>query len=212
MLVATFGPNTGWAGKTICYEDGQFTLEDYGPVTARDVLSYDQQGQLDWAYEGLKAWVQEQAGPGAPAAPTMGAALGAGGGRVQQRRGGLPSWAVVLIVVGVLVAVGAAVVFPMMAGENEKKRESDVKLGIHSLQIGIQSYAVDHDDAYPDPSLLTQSGMEVYLTYWPTNPYSGMPMTEGTGPGDFTYTLSADGSSFVLVGHGRDGEPVITVP
>jgi hypothetical protein len=202
MLVATFGPSTGWAGKTITYDNGQFTLEDFGPVTVRDVLSYHERGQLIWAYEGLQEWVEEQSEPRAPARPAMGAALGRDGRQVQQKKSGFPSWAVALIVVGVLLAIGAVVVFPMMAGEDEKKRESDVKMGVHSLQIGIQSYAVDHDDAYPDPSLLTRAGMETYLTHWPTNPYTGMPMAQGSGPGDFSYTVSPDGASFLLTGHG----------
>ena len=27
MLIATFGPTTGWVGKAITFEDGQFVLE-----------------------------------------------------------------------------------------------------------------------------------------------------------------------------------------
>lgn len=57
MVIATFGPITGWAGKTIAFENGQFTLEGHGPITAQDVLEYDRQGQLVWAYDGLREWV-----------------------------------------------------------------------------------------------------------------------------------------------------------
>ena len=67
MLVATFGPTTGWSGKTITYESDVFTLEGHGAITAADVLSYDEQGQLVWAYEGLREWVQEVAGRPSPA-------------------------------------------------------------------------------------------------------------------------------------------------
>jgi len=53
MLIATFGPATGWVGKTIAYEDRHFLLEDHGPIRATDVLSYAQQGFIAW--DSLKA-------------------------------------------------------------------------------------------------------------------------------------------------------------
>lgn len=57
MLIATFGPSTGWAGKTITREGEVFTLEDHGPISAADVMEYDRQGHLVWANEGTRAWV-----------------------------------------------------------------------------------------------------------------------------------------------------------
>ena len=76
MIIATFGPSTGWAGKTISYDDGRFNLEGHGAISARDVLTYDQQGHLDWAYGGLRKWVTEQAGQTTPVASLMGSAVG----------------------------------------------------------------------------------------------------------------------------------------
>jgi len=58
LIVATFGPTTGWAGKTIAYENQHFVLEGLGPITAEGVLEYDRQGHLVWAYAGLREWVQ----------------------------------------------------------------------------------------------------------------------------------------------------------
>jgi len=70
MIVARFTPVTGWAGKAITYDNGRFTLEAYGPIVARDVLKYDQQGQLAWEYDGLREWAyQVAAGPVGPSAP-----------------------------------------------------------------------------------------------------------------------------------------------
>jgi len=57
MLIATFGPSTGWAGKTITREGDVFILQDHGPITAADVMEYDRQGQLVWANDGTRAWV-----------------------------------------------------------------------------------------------------------------------------------------------------------
>ena len=57
MLIASFGACTGWAGKTIAREGDAFILQDHGPITAADIMSYDAQGQLVWADEGTRAWV-----------------------------------------------------------------------------------------------------------------------------------------------------------
>jgi hypothetical protein len=61
MLVATFGPSTGLAGKTIAREGDVFILQDHGPITAVDVMEYDRQGQLVWANDGMRAWVGARA-------------------------------------------------------------------------------------------------------------------------------------------------------
>ena len=72
MVIATFGPSTGWAAKTISYEDGRFTLEGHGAVSAADVLTYDAQGHISWAYEGLREWVGQLAATLPPALPASG--------------------------------------------------------------------------------------------------------------------------------------------
>jgi len=46
MIIATFGPSTGWAGKTITQEGEAFVLEGHGPITATDVMEYDRQSWL----------------------------------------------------------------------------------------------------------------------------------------------------------------------
>lgn len=66
LVVATFGPTTAWCGKAILFSDGLFVLQDHGPIVAADVLTYDRQGHLVWAYDGLREWVGEYAAAGAP--------------------------------------------------------------------------------------------------------------------------------------------------
>lgn len=58
MIIATFGPTTGWSGKTITFESEIFALEGYGPISAADVVEYDRQGHLSWATHGTRAWVE----------------------------------------------------------------------------------------------------------------------------------------------------------
>jgi hypothetical protein len=63
VIIATFGPTTAWVGKSITFDDEQFTLEGHGPITAADVMEYDRQGHLTWATEGTRAWVGAKARP-----------------------------------------------------------------------------------------------------------------------------------------------------
>jgi hypothetical protein len=69
MLVATFGPTTTWVGKTITFEDDTFVLQDRGPISAGDVMRYDQQGHLVWENDGTRAWVGSKAQGAAVSAP-----------------------------------------------------------------------------------------------------------------------------------------------
>jgi hypothetical protein len=100
----------------------------------------------------------------------------------------------------------------MFLDQSSKANESAVREGIHSIQVGVQSWAVDHGAAYPDPSRVSESGLRSYVDIWPTNPYTGLPMSQGTAPGDFTYMLTPDGGSFELTAMGEAGQPIITVP
>ena len=61
MIVARFTSATGWDGKTITYDNGDFALEDHGLVAVQDVLRYDQLGQLTWEYDGLREWAVQLA-------------------------------------------------------------------------------------------------------------------------------------------------------
>ena len=68
QVIATFGPTTAWVGKRITREDEAFVLEDHGPVTPDAVLEYDRLGQLVWAYDGLREWVERLAASTSPSA------------------------------------------------------------------------------------------------------------------------------------------------
>ena len=70
MVIATFGPTTGWVGKPITFENEVFTLEGYGPITAADVMGYDRQGHLLWPSEEMRAWCAQRAGV-APTPPVQ---------------------------------------------------------------------------------------------------------------------------------------------
>jgi hypothetical protein len=81
VLIATFLPTTSWVGVRITCEGSAFVLEGHGPISAGDVMDYDQQGLLAWVNEGARAWVgskahgaarlEPAAAPGAAADPTV---------------------------------------------------------------------------------------------------------------------------------------------
>ena len=71
MLIATLGPTSAAAGKTIIWNstgDGQFVLVGAGPMSAAEVMRRDGAGQLVWASDELRAWVASRAQQPAPQA------------------------------------------------------------------------------------------------------------------------------------------------
>ena len=223
MLVATFGPTTAWVGKTITWDGNQFVLEGHGPVPAAALVDYDQQGHLQWASAELRSWVWAyahwqacEAPPAQAAAQPWAAAQPAAAGRPAGGKKPFPAWAIALIVAAVVIVVGglfAAIFIPavVLNDQHAKANESAVKAGVRNIQVGIQSWAVDHQDRYPSASAVNQGAMSGYIDWWPTNPFRGAPMTQGTQAGDYFYEVAPDGKSFRLVGYGKGGKVIIDI-
>jgi hypothetical protein len=115
-----------------------------------------------------------------------------------------------VLAVALLCCLGAA-----SAASASSAKDVAVKEGIHSLQVGIQSYAVDHRDRYP--RFISNAHfcalMRSYVDYFPRNPYRDRPMrSRFRHAGDFTYRVSHDRQHFLLVGWGHGGARVIRVP
>jgi len=60
MLIATFTVATAWSGRKITWKRGVYTLDDFGPITALDVLRYAQSGTLVWASEDARRKVNAE--------------------------------------------------------------------------------------------------------------------------------------------------------
>jgi type II secretory pathway pseudopilin PulG len=119
----------------------------------------------------------------------------------------------VIIIIGIL----AAIAIPMFLGQRDKAKEASVKEGIHSIQIGIQSYAVDYNDSYPIGTgntfgQVSKAGLVDYVDIWPKNAWDNAnPMGVGTAKGDYAY--SGGGTTiFSLKGYGSKAQAIITVP
>jgi len=128
-----------------------------------------------------------------------------------------------LLIVIIIIGILAAIAIPMFLNQRQKAKDAGVKEGVHAIQIGVQSYAVDHNDIFPatgnvNPAILPAVGVGTAIVMpWPDDPFAPAAltdMTEGGTTGHFSYlgltTLVAN-DNYSLVGHGASG-PVITVP
>jgi hypothetical protein len=85
-------------------------------------------------------------------------------------------------------------------------KDLDVVNGILAIQVGILTYAQNHNNAYPQAGDVAQTGaVGQYVHLWPTNPFTNQPMISSSSEGDYTYTLSVDGKQYHLTGHLENG-------
>jgi type II secretion system protein G len=129
-----------------------------------------------------------------------------------------------LLIVIIIIGILAAIAIPMFLSQRDKAKDAGIKSGIHSLQIGIQSYAVDNTDIYPStgyvvPTLATGTLGDPaagYLDKWPNNPFTSGRMTNASAAianghtsatnGFYWYTVATPAASYTLTGGLSNGK------
>jgi len=161
------------------------------------------------------------AGTGAPSAAAPGVPSDAA-----QPAGAKPGANIVMITALAVIAIGIVFVATRHSGtagtppggaqdllqmQQTSAEGSAVEDGIRTIHEGIYKWSVDNGNRFPpETEVRPDGGVGTEVDNWPANPFTGQPMTSGSGPGDFTYTVRADSTMFQLTGHMSTGD--FTVP
>jgi type IV pilus assembly protein PilA len=117
-----------------------------------------------------------------------------------------------LLIVIIIIGILAAIAIPMFLSQRNKAKDAAVKEGVHSIQVGVQSYAVDHSDTYAaaiaTSSALVDGNGKAYVDNWPKNPFTNVLMKDSTAQGDYSYTTAS--GTFQIKGHMSSSD--FTVP
>jgi prepilin-type N-terminal cleavage/methylation domain-containing protein len=115
-----------------------------------------------------------------------------------------------LLIVIVIIGLLAAIVIPMFLNQRVKAKDAAVKEGTHSIQIGVQSWATDNNDVYPDTcgkTTVTTNGdltpVGLQVDGWPNDPFvaGSVAMQNNSLKGNYTYTfVPGPPTDFHLVG------------
>jgi hypothetical protein len=104
---------------------------------------------------------------------------------------------------------------PASATWADRVKAGHIRSHIHTLQVAIQSYAVDNRDLYPRFTSNRQfrALLSPYIdSGWPRNPYTHHSMRQKRSRGNFTYATYGNLTRFRLIGWGPDGRRIIVVP
>jgi type IV pilus assembly protein PilA len=126
-----------------------------------------------------------------------------------------------LLIVIIIIGILAAIAIPMFLSQRDKAKESAVKEGTHTIQVGVQSYAVDNNDNFPNDGI-TQGNLQdasgsPYVDIWPDNKFAANAAMadDATGTqGNFNYVpVNVDGvagnETFYMYGYGKGTDNVI---
>jgi type II secretion system protein G len=113
-----------------------------------------------------------------------------------------------LMIVVVIIGILAAIAIPNFISMQDRAREGRVKANMHTLQTGVEDFAILNSGVYPDGTAGDGAIVESLLngTVVPENPFTGVPtaITWG-GPaaatGDLGYQV-AGANQYDISGYG----------
>jgi hypothetical protein len=109
------------------------------------------------------------------------------GAPVAAIRGGKRTWLWALVALAVVV-VGYAVI--SSGGSPGGGGDAAVKAGVSAIARGCSAYAGDNGSGPGVSDVRPDGAVAQYVGSWPTNPFTGGPMTPGTQPGDYHFSTA----------------------
>ena len=95
---------------------------------------------------------------------------------------------------------------PSVSPSGSPTADQQVVAAIAKLQVGIVAWAADNNNLYPPPQDVVEGGgITQFVNPWPTNPFTGQPMTPGTAPGSYVYEQLSGGQAYKLTGYLSNG-------
>ena len=112
-----------------------------------------------------------------------------------------------LLIVIIIIGILAAIAVPVFLNQRSKAKDALVKSGVHHIELGCASWAIDNRDFYPDvvdkttATVLPGGGagppVGEFVQKWPENPYlNDTDMVDSTETGDYHYEALGGRSTF----------------
>jgi prepilin-type N-terminal cleavage/methylation domain-containing protein len=133
-----------------------------------------------------------------------------------------------LLIVIIIIAILAAIAIPMYLNQRAKAKDASMKEAVHTVLVGIQSFATDNNDVYPSTAQAqagSGAGLQQQLQgggvvtkseidSWPNNPYlsgsTAMIVATAAGTrGTLLYASATPFNNFGLTGYLNDGSAFV---
>jgi prepilin-type N-terminal cleavage/methylation domain-containing protein len=120
-----------------------------------------------------------------------------------------------LLIVIIIIGILAAIAIPMFLNQRAKAKDASVKEAVHTVLVGIQSYATDSNDTYPaNADLKTDLTVApAQIDQWPTDPFTAgapdMTASVTTTPVKGALGYHDLGSNFYLYGGISTNSPFV---
>jgi hypothetical protein len=121
-----------------------------------------------------------------------------------------------IVITLTLAAVLALAALSSPAGATSgTSKATQVRANVHTIQVALQSWVVDHNDHWPRyvSGIDFRNELKPYIDgAWPTNPYTHRPMRRMRTAGNYSYWTYSQRTTYRLIGWGSHHRRIISVP